>query len=104
MKEYHCSKCGIKLNITRKALTGEGRGLILNLIDPHECEGFAIKSNDGENPTVKDIIDNLKPIAKEKRKIIEKEDFNDLLNLKDKREGTKTSTAPTGILDNIKNI
>lgn len=36
-KIYHCAQCGVQLRFYRKAVPK--KGIILNLIAPHECQG-----------------------------------------------------------------
>ena len=59
-KHYYCSKCGVELVYTRRAVPG--KGTILDLIEPHECDGYAINEAPDGKETVKEILDKLKPI------------------------------------------
>lgn len=94
-KKFYCSKCGVELTLNIKAIPG--KGFIVNLIEPHNCEGYAVKSNEGENPTVLDIINSLKPISPINSK--EDKDVRNLrpFNLKDQRQ----SSVPTGIIKGL---
>ena len=97
--KFYCSKCGIQLEHSRKAVPG--RGLILDLIAPHECEGFSIKSNPNENPTVEEIITKTSPLSK--AKIVSSsrkgpEDGQSTFDLSDRRRDKK-SIAPQSLLD-----
>ena len=101
-KHYYCSVCGIELVYSRKAVPK--KGLVLDLIQPHECEGYSVRSNVDEKPTVEDVLRDTKDV----QKIVEKEvegtgffrrNFNS--NLSDKREEVRTSTAPRSLLENI---
>jgi len=95
-KKFYCSSCGVELTYSRKAIPGKGH--ILDLIDPHECEGFAIKSDRFGKPTVLDVLAELKPLgattlvgSEDKSK---KENTGFFRNLKDERA---ISSAPEGI-------
>ena len=98
-KKFYCSKCGIELKHERKAVSG--RGIILDLIEPHECEGFSIKSNN-DKLTVEDIINNLQtptpvPVS---GNVSSKSYKNNPIS--DKRTDIKTSSAPENLLDSIR--
>ena len=105
-RKFHCSSCGLELIHSRKAVPG--KGLIFDLIAPHECEGYSIKSNIDKKPTVQDILDNLKgvqiTIEKATEKISGKRGFPILDDSGDKRRDKKTSTAPESLQSNIKNL
>ena len=66
MKLY-CSICGIELVHSRKAVPGKGH--IFDVVEPHECEGYAIKANEDESPTVMDVLENLKDLGKTIKKV-----------------------------------
>jgi len=94
-KKFYCSLCGIELKFTRKAV--EGRGEIINLISPHECEGYAIHSAEEGSKTVLDILKELKPITPPKKKSKSKS------KSKSKIEDLRgESTAPESILENFR--
>ena len=103
-KHIYCSKCGVELVQSRQVV----RGTILDMVDPHECEGYAIKANEDENPTVLDIIEGLKELSQTIEKV--EDDAEGSANKPlafplsgDKREGVKTSTAPASLSNAIKN-
>lgn len=103
-KQFYCSTCGIELIHSRKAVPG--KGTILDLITPHECEGYSIKSNEFEKPTVEDVIDSLKDVGK----VIEAESqeihtgFGEHFEEGDRRSDKDkiTSIAPKNLLSGIK--
>lgn len=95
--KFYCQKCGIELVHTRKAVPG--RGMILDLITPHECEGYSIKSDEFGNPTVEDILNNLKPLGK--AKLVsgnEKDKSQSTFDVGDRRGDVK-SIAPKSLLN-----
>lgn len=98
-KKFYCSICGIELTHSRKAIPG--KGTILDIIDPHDCEGHAIKSNEFEAPTVKDILNNLKPLGKTVKVSGDRESTGSTLSHQDRRDGVR-STAPQSLLDRIR--
>ena len=64
--KFYCSICGVELVHTRKAgLTEEGRptGQIFDLIEPHECEGYAVKEVEDGQPTILEILSKSKPLG-----------------------------------------
>ena len=111
-KHLHCANCGMELLLLRKALEGK----IYNLVEPHQCSEEIAEPESG----------NFTPIAKPRppEKVVEAtfgkgkfvEKLNDLQpkpipfeETGDKRSGdtmrkVKTSSAPPGILDNIKSL
>lgn len=97
-KKYYCSTCGIELIHTRRAVPG--RGAILDLIDPHECEGFAVKANEYNEPTVKDLLDNLKPIGPTTPASKEREASTSVFEPGDRRK--EVSTAPPNLLEKMR--
>jgi len=99
-KRYYCSVCGTELVHSRKAVPG--RGIILDLIDPHECEGYAIKSPDPKHPSVKDLLEKLKPLGEVKKVTGGEEEIprTNIFNFKDNRDGIRT-TAPKSLLNHI---
>ena len=107
-KKYYCSSCGIELTYSRKAV--KGKGIILDLIAPHECEGFSIASNPDGKPTAEEIINDAKPLGAMKKvsdadsKVRDK-GMRSVFegNYGDKRDGVK-STAPAGLLNSMNNI
>ena len=99
---FFCSKCGLELVHIRKAIPD--KGYIADLIDPHKCKGFGIKSNEEGKPTLLDIIDNLKPLGKTVADSTKRnEDANLVHNLKDDRSDIK-STAPDGLLRSMRDL
>lgn len=110
MSKFYCSSCGAELIHTRKAVPGKGH--IFDLIDPHECEGYAIKSPPDElspkPPTVLDILSNLKSVGETKK--IGKDDKQPVATHfpvgggGDRRKDVISSTAPASLVQNIKGL
>jgi hypothetical protein len=103
--KFYCSKCGIELNHIRKAV--KGRGYILDLIDPHECEGYAIIEADDGSKTVLEILNELKPLGRASLASTDKEDrTRKTIEPGDRRndKSIRTSIAPPNILDSIKSM
>lgn len=104
-KAYYCSVCGIELGHSRRAVPG--KGLILDLIDPHECEGHSVKSNPDEAPTVTDVIETLEDLHK--AEVIDEKTVGhinvpgDRRDEKDKKN-LETSSAPENLLKNFKGL
>lgn len=99
-KTFYCSKCGQELGYFRRAVPK--KGIILDLIEPHDCEGYAIKANEGEKPTVLDIINSLKDISFSISSSTPFEPNIKDSHFEDLRDGKKTTSAPRGILQQIK--
>ena len=104
-KKYYCSLCGQEVVYTCKAV--KGKGLIMHLITPHECEGFSIESNPDGKPTAEEVINAAKPIsgiqdADTKKQVTGSGTIFDRSN-GDKRDGIK-STAPASLLGNMNNL
>lgn len=102
-KDLYCSACGEKLVNYPKAIPG--KGYIVDLVDPHECEGYAVHENELGKPTILDIIESLKDIGKsiqDADRRSPKANLN-IGAIEDKREDIVKSTAPQGLLQNIKN-
>lgn len=97
-KKYYCSVCGKELIHGRRAVPG--KGLILDLIDPHECEGYTIKSAPDESPTVKDLLDSIEESRKANKESVERS-LRRVSGPGDKRKDVRSSTAPATLLDNI---
>lgn len=97
-KKFYCSNCGIELKHSRRAI--KGKGLILDLIDPHECEGYAIKSGEFGEPTVLDVLENLKDLSKTIEAASQERHTG--FSLKDNRKDIITSSAPEGVLATVK--
>ena len=95
MATFYCSSCGIQLEHKRKVVPG--KGIILDLITPHECEGFSINSNPNENPTVEDILEKAKPLSKAKL-VSKQEGGTSTFDSGDRRSDVK-SIAPKSLLD-----
>ena len=101
MKLY-CSKCGIELTHRRSAVPGKGH--IFDVVDPHNCEGFAIKANEEEKPTALDVLENLKSLGKTIEDSAKRaEDANLVHGLKDERSDVKSS-APQGLLRSMRDL
>ena len=101
---FFCSKCGLELVHIRKAIPG--KGYIADLIDPHKCKGFGIKSNEEGKPTLLDIIESLKPLGKTVADSSQRSEDANLVhnfNLKDDRSEIK-STAPDGLLRSMRDL
>lgn len=99
-KTIYCSKCGISLTQSRTVINRE----IVDCVEPHNCPGYAIEVSD--KPTIMDLIKATKPVT-----IVQKVDINPKADLRpsvinpsfeDKRDGIKTTSAPTGILNALK--
>lgn len=100
-KPIYCSECGMKLNVTLKALKGYGR--IINLVDPHVC---------AEVPMELDLTPTEVPVTYEgERKFVQ--NLNNLTqsvmgqvstaDLRDRRPDEQVkSTAPMNILEHMK--
>lgn len=100
--KFHCSKCGVELTHVRKAVSG--KGYIFDLIDPHECEGYAIKANEDEKPTVLDILETLKPVAPVQVISDGKNEEGRYTEPGDRRsdDSKKTSSAPDSLVKAIR--
>ena len=96
MPRFYCSSCGIQLDHKRKAVPG--KGMILDLISPHECEGYSIKSNEFGNPTAEDLISQAKPLGKAKVVSSGQDKSQSTFEMGDKR-GDVRSMAPRSLLD-----
>uniref|UniRef100_A0A6H1ZBK2 Uncharacterized protein n=1 Tax=viral metagenome TaxID=1070528 RepID=A0A6H1ZBK2_9ZZZZ len=100
-KHFYCSTCGVELVYSRKAVPG--KGVILDLIAPHECEGFAVKSNLDDRPTVLDVLENLKDVSTAIKKAASQERHSGFRSdPEDSREGVKTSSAPGSLLKSLR--
>lgn len=94
-----CSKCGIQLEHRRKAVPG--KGIILDLVTPHECEGYSIKANEFDSPTVEDIIAKATPLGKAKlvsRPTDKPNSGQSSFDMGDRRNDVR-SAAPKSLLD-----
>jgi hypothetical protein len=100
-RQFYCSKCGIELIHSRKAVPG--RGVILDLIDPHECEGYAIKSDKFDSPTVKDLLEKMPALGATTEAKSQERHTGFRSTLSDRR-GQSSSTAPKSLIDNIKSM
>lgn len=103
-RNFYCSKCGIELVHIRKAVPG--KGIILDLIEPHECEGYAIHSAFDDKPTAIEIIESAKPtgeLSKAESQVIDT-GARSLFQISDKRTDVKTSSAPEGIRGGLANL
>ena len=101
-RKFYCSVCGIALSHSRKAVGRE----ILDLVDPHDCEGYAMKAYEGEEPTVKDLLEKM---PKQSFTVPADAEINRDLRpgsvraeFSDKRTDVK-STAPKRLLDALAN-
>ena len=107
-KKFYCLTCGIELIHSRKAVPG--KGAILDLITPHECEGYSIKSNSDENPTVEDVLENLASLSKTVEEASESlpspKGFPLTPGVGDKRNSkdVKTSTAPDSLIKDLNSM
>jgi hypothetical protein len=101
-KIYYCSVCGIHLVHSRRAV--KDKGIILDLISPHECEGYAINSRPNGELTVKDILDKTSP----ERVVVKESDSLRPSPLGDIEPGDRradkdkvSSTAPSSLIKAI---
>lgn len=104
--KFYCSSCGCELVRTRQAIPGKGK--IIDLIEPHECCGFAYKAKEDEDerPTVLDIIDSLKPIGPVRVVSNGKNEegrYNEPGDLRDSKHEPKSS-APKNLLRSMENL
>lgn len=99
-KSIHCSECGIKLTVFKKAIKGYGR--IISLIAPHTCL---------EEPIEIDLkLTNIPAIGGVDGKFVQK--LNELnpsqvnkIELCDKRKGPEIKTlAPATLLDQMSHM
>jgi len=98
MRKFYCSKCGIELVHTRKAIPKKGH--ILDLIDPHECEGFAVKESPDNKPTVLEVIEGLKDLGEPS--LAQPEPDEPIEGPGDRRDSSiLKSTAPAGVLKGL---
>lgn len=97
-KFIYCSQCGLKSNVTRKAIAGYGR--IIDLVDPHVC---------AEVPADLDLTPTEIPREAGDRKFVK--NLNGLdkpgevstFDLRDRRqESDVKTTAPISVLDHLK--
>jgi len=101
--QFYCSKCGVELIYTRRAVPGKGK--ILDLISPHECEGYAIKSNELEKPTVLDVLEGLKDLGKTINEGADGERHTGFRQpIEDRRDTKVSSTAPASLSSMIKDL
>lgn len=103
-KQQFCSACGIELTTYPKAIPGKGR--IVHLVDPHECEGFAIEEKPEGKETVLEIIKGLKPLGQSISDSQRRGERTNLIIGKDLRndKDKKTTTAPSGLIDQIQHM
>lgn len=99
-KTIYCSKCGISLTQSRTVINRE----IVDCVEPHNCPGYAVEVSN--KPTIMDLIKATKPIIITQKETPKPADAlrPSLLNptFEDKRDGIKTTSAPTGILNALK--
>jgi len=103
-KQYYCSSCGIQLKAYPKAVPG--KGYIVNLVDPHECEGYAIAGIEEGQKTVLEIINGLKTIAPTTADSeIRSEKANLIIgkDLRDERD-KRTTSAPSNLLNHVEKM
>lgn len=118
-KTYHCAACGVQLQMFRKAIPS--RSIIMNLIEPHECDPEAIPEDlvsaieDGglvieETPTTPQTEDKLQKafdafpfVGKINKEVTAMEidplPTGDRRPKEHKRQEIVTSTAPKSLLD-----
>ena len=104
-RQFYCSKCGINLKCTRKAL--KNKMLILDLIDPHECiEGHDHNLKDADRPVDARLDFNNSQASKEEVRQqagLTNLQYTDRRDPKFRRqESEQVSSAPPGILNTIK--
>lgn len=100
-KSVYCSECGMKLNITKKAL--KGYGLIINLVEPHECLNVPVELDltPSEIPIGKEaggkFVQNLNKLRPSQ--------VNQTNDLRDRRKDPDIKTsAPPSIIQQTKNL
>ena len=107
MNAIYCSKCGLKLNLTRKAYPKHG--IVVDLVDPHECLEIPIE------PEVLAKSPRFEVFGEEPARLPYKGRFDprgissgpkpgmlDSEGLKDRRfEVNEKSTAPVSLLKNM---
>ncbi len=98
MKLY-CSKCGIELTHSRKAITGKAH--ILDLVDPHNCKGYAVEEAEDEKETILQVLQNLKDVETTIEKVAETQ--RRFPEPGDRRFNV-TSTAPANLINSIHNL
>jgi hypothetical protein len=96
-KKYFCSYCGTPIIVTRRALPN--RGVIVELVEPHDCDERNIHNiTDDEKPSPR-IRDLTQPAPSEEKDSLgfPVPDFGD------KRDKSVIkSTAPTNVLSKVK--
>jgi len=104
-KQFYCSICGAELIHTRKAVPG--KRMILDLITPHECEGYAIKGNEDSSPTVLDLIESAATKFRQEQadRRTDRPAPSPINEPGDRRkEALVTSTAPQSLIRNIHDL
>jgi hypothetical protein len=89
-----CAGCNVRLTVTRKALPEYGR--IIDVVEPHICS---------DKPVELDLEPDPAPAYVEQEKIVQKLDgLPKFDSLRDRRspDHVKDSTAPVGLLNQIK--
>ena len=95
MKLY-CSKCGIELTHSRKAIPGKAH--ILDLVDPHNCKGYAVEEVEDEKETILQVLQNLKDVETTIERVSE---IQRRFPEPGDRRDNATSTAPVGLLKSL---
>lgn len=103
-QKFYCSACGVELTHSRRAVPGKGH--IFDLIDPHECEGYAIKTPEDGSGTVVQILDSLQKIEPITSISDGKNEEGRYTGPGDRRDDKSkiTSTAPSNLLENIRGL
>lgn len=106
-KQFFCSYCGLPLTYSRKAL--KNKGMIMNLIDPHECDESHMENIvDADKPTRKAVtpVDFTEVASEEKKALINPNNAFDLGpgDKRDKKDlhPSFTSSAPSSTREMIK--
>ena len=60
-KRYYCANCGLKLEVTPKAIPN--KGIVVNLIEPHICEETSFSDLDEDVPIYPGKIEAV-PVSK----------------------------------------
>jgi hypothetical protein len=100
-KTYFCSNCGTPLRWSRKAL--RNRQVIVDLIDPHECDAENIVNiQDSETPTKNAITFDTKEMEDRITRSLTPEDDEPDRRPPEQKRKVK-STAPINVLSAVKN-
>lgn len=108
-RQFYCSACGAELNHQRKAVPG--KGIILDTIEPHECEGYVAKEAPEGEQTLIQYLESLPKIKPTDAPVDKSNPDNQTpgtfptINDGDRRDSSdKKTTAPEGVLQNFNNL